>query len=92
MRLTSPPDAEAEGDYLVQVVRYTPQETVAIRRGENAGQNLSYAHIVNDWAVVGRWDGSEALNLRAAAEGDDPVVVIIQQAGFGPILAAAELR
>ncbi|MEJ6402343.1 DUF1223 domain-containing protein [Yoonia sp. 2307UL14-13] len=85
-------DADEEGDYLVQLVRYTPQETIAIRRGENAGRELSYANVVRKWDVVGRWDGSSALNLRAAAEGDEPVVVLIQQAGHGAIVGAAQLR
>ena len=80
------------GDYLVQLVRYTPQETVAIGRGENAGLNLSYAHIVKSWDVIGRWDGRTALALETNAAGSEPVVVIVQQASHGPIVGAAELR
>ncbi|EBA11416.1 DUF1223 domain-containing protein [Roseobacter sp. CCS2] len=80
------------GDYIVQLVRYTPEETVAIRRGENAGRNLSYANIVTSWDVIGRWDGRVALALETNAAGDSPVVVIIQQAANGPIVGAAQLR
>ena len=80
------------GDYVVQLVRYTPQETVAIRRGENAGREFNYAHIVTTWDVIHRWDGANALALDAAAAGDDPVVVIIQNTGQGAIVGAAELR
>lgn len=80
------------GDYVVQLVRYTPQETVAIRAGENAGREFNYANIVTTWDVIHRWDGVNALALDAAAAGDDPVVVIIQNTGEGPIVGAAELR
>ena len=80
------------GDYVVQLVRYTPEETVAIRRGENAGRNLTYANIVTSWDVIGRWDGRTALALEADAPGDSPVVIIVQQATNGPIVSAADLR
>lgn len=80
------------GDYVVQMVRYTPQETVAIRRGENAGREIKYAHIVTSWDVINRWDGANALALDAAAAGSDPVVVIIQTVAQGAIVGAAELR
>ncbi|MCK0094175.1 DUF1223 domain-containing protein [Yoonia sp. F2084L] len=82
----------ARGDYVVQLVRYTPEETVSIRRGENAGRNLSYANIVTSWDVIGQWDGRSALALEALANGDSPVVVILQQGANGPIVGAAELR
>jgi len=80
------------GEYVVQLVRYTPEETVAIRRGENAGRNLRYANIVTSWTVIERWDGSAPLDLVAQAEGDAPVAVIIQHATNGPIVGAAQLR
>ncbi len=82
----------AGGDYVVQLVRYMPEQTVSIRRGENAGRNLSYANIVTSWDVIGRWDGRSALAIQAEAAGDDPIVVIVQQATDGPIVGAAELR
>ncbi|PJI92193.1 hypothetical protein BC777_1038 [Yoonia maricola] len=80
------------GDYVVQLVRYTPEETVSIRRGENAGRELSYANIVTSWDVIGRWDGRAPLALEADAPGDSPVVVILQHATNGPIVGAAELK
>ena len=84
--------AAVRGDYVVHLIRYTPEETVAIRRGENAGRTLSYANIVKSWDVIGRWDGRAALALAASAAGPDAVVVIVQQAGHGPIVGAAQLR
>lgn len=80
------------GDYVVQLVRYTPYETVLIRRGENAGRNLNYANVVTSWDVISRWDGRSALSLVAPAAGNDPVVVIIQHASNGPVVGAAQLR
>lgn len=80
------------GNMVVQVVRYSPEETVAIRRGENAGKTLRYNNIVTSWEAVGRWNGASTLAITAAAGGSDPIVVIIQGDRNGPILAAAEIR
>jgi len=80
------------GQMVVQVVRYTPQESVAIRRGENAGKTISYNNIVNSWETAGTWDGARPLSISAPAAGADPIVVIIQRDKHGPILAAAEIR
>ncbi len=90
VRITAAPGHR--GDYVVQLVRYTPEETVLIGRGENAGREVSYANIVNSWTVLSRWDGTTALALDADASGSDPVVVIIQQIRSGPIVGAAQLR
>jgi hypothetical protein len=76
----------------VQVVRYTPRTTVQIKRGENVGKTVVYANIVTKWDVVGTWDGKSPLSLSSATAGNDPVVVIVQTAGHGPILGAARLR
>ena len=84
--------AATRGDYVVQLVRFTPEETVTIRRGENAGHTFSYANIVKSWDVIGRWDGLAALTLDAAAAGSDGIVVIVQQAGHGAIAGAAQLK
>ena len=77
---------------VVQIVRYKPTETVTIQRGENAGKTIDYANIVTDWRQAGDWDGTSDLTLDLKAPGDDPVVIIIQEPGPGPILAAAVLR
>jgi len=84
--------AAPSGDMVVQLVRYTPEETVEIRRGENAGRSLTYANIVTAWQVLGEWDGAEPLSIDTELSGAAPVVVLIQQAGHGPVLAAARLR
>jgi hypothetical protein len=81
-----------EGDLLIHLVRYEPRETVAIRRGENAGRTYTYHNIVTSWETMARWNGQDALAVRHDAPGDRPIVVLVQKAGYGPILAAARAR
>ena len=88
-------EAEANGEtgpMVIQIVRYRPLETVAIKRGENAGRELSYSNIVESWDVVAEWDGKKPIRLRAPARGDLPVVAIVQGREHGRIMAAARLR
>jgi hypothetical protein len=77
---------------VVQVVRFRPAATVAIEAGENAGHTLDYANVVTDWQVVGRWSGAGDLSLAVPLPGPEPVVVILQEEGPGPIRAAKLLR
>ena len=77
------------------MLRYSPLERTKITRGENAGHVMDHANVVQDWQVVGDWDGGAPLSLQAEAPGDLPVVVLLQRqekGGPGPILAAARLR
>jgi hypothetical protein len=76
----------------IHMLRYTPLRTTEIKRGENRGRTLDYANVVEDWTVLGRWDGRTPLTMNAPVTGDKPVVVIVQQRNAGPILAAARLR
>jgi len=77
---------------VVQLVRYTPLQTVAIERGENRGKTLEYANVVHDWQMVGKWDGRAPLLLSVDSAEGGPVVAIIQAATHGAILGAARLR
>lgn len=77
------------GRYSVLVVAYRPSETVAIRRGENAGKTITYHNIVLDLSEVGRWNGQGSYNTTATVPATDEVAVLIQGEGHGPILAAA---
>ena len=77
---------------VVQVVRYSPHETVDIRRGENAGRQLSYANIVTNWDIVGEWQGRGDLSLTVNVSGEAPIVVIVQEQGPGTVMATAVLR
>ncbi len=74
----------------VYLVRYQPEVTVDIGRGENAGRTVTYYNVVQSWEEVGRWAGTDPLSTRVDAVGEGEWVVIIQQAEFGEILAAAK--
>jgi hypothetical protein len=76
----------------VHLVRYTPEQTVEITRGENAGRTITYHNIVTDWRVLGQWTADAPLAMDATVTGDDPVIVIIQKAGNDTIVAAARLN
>ncbi|WP_375172753.1 DUF1223 domain-containing protein [Pseudooceanicola sp.] len=80
------------GPLMVQVIRYQPEASVEITRGENAGNKLTYTNIVTDWQVLGEWDARAPFAAEVPAKGEKPVVVLIQHKGPGPIEAAARLR
>ncbi|WP_224824502.1 thioredoxin family protein [Cognatishimia sp. MH4019] len=79
-------------DMVVYLIRYSPRETVDVRRGENRGHTLTYANVVTDWQQVEEWDGAEPLRVFAQATGTAPVVVIVQRKGYRDVLGAAQLR
>lgn len=85
-------DPGVPGRYDVQLVRYQPLQSVDIGRGENAGQVFEYANVVTSWDVLGEWSGITPLDMRATAQGPQPVVVIVQKSGHGAIVGAAQLR
>ena len=80
------------GPFLLQLIRYRPVETVDIHGGENAGLTMRYANIVTSWEPLGSWDMMTPLQFSVDLPGDEPAVVIIQEAGQGEIVAAARLR
>jgi hypothetical protein len=75
----------------VQLIRYTPEETVTIERGENAGKTITYHNIVTSWEGLGEWQANVPLELTAPFGGDQPGAVILQTAGPAAILAAARI-
>ncbi|HCP81566.1 MAG TPA: DUF1223 domain-containing protein [Octadecabacter sp.] len=77
---------------VVQLIRFSPEETVDVRRGENAGRTLTYSNIVTQWSAVGEWSGSGDLSMNVTISGDSPVVVIVQEPGPGAVMASAVLR
>jgi len=89
LTITAAPTGLSVGASVVQVVRYEPEQTVSIRRGENAGRKISYGNIVVDWQVVGKWNGRGTFRKNITVTGSLPIVVIIQKVKNGPILAAA---
>lgn len=86
------PIAGAKGPIRVQLVRYSPLESVKIERGENAGKTITYHNVVKSWQVIGKWDGASPLAMEAPAPGAAPLAVILQADGPAKIFAAAALR
>jgi len=76
----------------VYLVQYIDEKPVTISRGENSGKTITYSNIVQSWINAGRWSGEGKLHLEAPVSEDMPLVVLLQQAGFGPILAAQMLE
>ncbi|MEX0970357.1 MAG: DUF1223 domain-containing protein [Paracoccaceae bacterium] len=75
----------------VFLVRFTPQQTVDITHGENAGRSITYVNIVRDWNLAAEWDGRTPLTLSLDALGDEHWALIVQADGTGPVLAAMML-
>ena len=90
--VTLKPRGGEVGEVVVQLVRYRPEADVEIERGENAGRTIAYRNIVTVWRPIATWNGRTPMKLAAPISGPEPVVVIAQEAGYGPILAAARLR
>jgi len=80
------------GTCAVQLVRYRPQATVEVTRGENAGRTLNHANVVTDMTLLADWDMAGPLALDVPLTGDLPAVVVIQQGRFGPVQAVARVE
>lgn len=81
-----------DGTVQVNLVHYLPDRSVSITRGENAGRTIQYRNVVTGIDTLGTWDGKRALSLSAPVKAGEPVVVLLQRAAFGQIVAAAQLR
>ena len=93
IRATSRDGAALPGPFDVQLVQFLESEGVDIEGGENAGRNMTYTNIVTDWRTVAHWDGLTPLDLEITdLAPDQPVAVIVQEAGTGPVVTAAELH
>lgn len=90
--LTIACDGAMAGDMDVFVVSFLPERTVDIRRGENSGKRLTYYNVVTGWTEAARWDGRDALLIETPAPGPGPLVVLVQKAHAGPIVAAARVE
>lgn len=81
----------------VWLVTFDDRHDVDIERGENSGKTLSYYNVVRRIERIATWDGRTALDVpvdmrQAWADGRDGCAVIVQTAGFGPVLGAARIR
>ncbi len=71
------------------------EKQVKIGRGENSGKSVTYHNIVRKTRHIKDWNGKEqtvTLDLETLMqEGRDGCAILIQERGFGPIIAALEI-
>ena len=87
------PASDPGGPAEIWLMLVDQAHTVAIRSGENSGRTLTYHNVVREIVSLGTWDG-EARRIPLSLVGADGTrrdgcVVIVQEAGLGPILGAA---
>jgi hypothetical protein len=76
----------------VHVVRYAPELTTSIARGENSGRTLTYTNVVTQWSTIAMWSGDSAeLSMPMMGDAGHGTAVIVQDGAVGPVLAAVAL-
>ncbi len=89
--ITVRPRGRNVAEAAVYLVGYSDGEEVAILRGELRGRTLNYVNIVESWETIANWDGRSAISIQTQNLGDLNYVVIVQEAGQGPILTSARV-
>ncbi len=92
IRVTVAPAAQSAAASELYLVRFQPQATVRIGKGENAGREITYSNVVTDWHLAEYWDGAAREEYDLPVMGDQPVAVLLQRRGQGPVIAAALAR
>lgn len=73
----------------VMFATYLSEAKVGVKRGENAGRELTYHHVVKALRHATDWNGRDAINV-TINDLEGPVVVFLQRGAAGPVLAAAQ--
>ncbi len=79
----------------VLLVLYDRRHETPVSRGENRGRTVVNHHVVRHIRPIGKWDGS-AIQISLSEsdvlgdDGRDGCVIIVQAAGQGPVITAAE--
>ena len=84
--------SDVTGPMDVHVLQVMPVHATKITKGENRGKTIEYSNIAHNWRLAGTWDGQSPLEMSVEVAGDDPVVILIQEAGAGAIVAAARVE
>ena len=71
------------------MVTYSNSSTVAIKRGENSGRQITYRHAVSGVRNIGKWSGS-AKQIKIAHGNGDNCAILLQRGASGPIIGAAK--
>lgn len=82
--------ASIPGD--LHVVRYMPEVSRDILRGENADRKIVYTNTVMAWDTVAEWDGTSELRASYTASAEGEFAVILQAKNIGPVLAARKVK
>jgi len=90
--ITATAEGGSVGRAVIQIVRYVPEKTVSIEAGENAGRKIVYTNIVTEWRPLTQWNGRGTITANTVVTGAEPIVVLVQSLGLGPIIAAEVLR
>jgi hypothetical protein len=83
---------QTSGSYRVSLIGYSDGETVAIKRGENAGKSISYANTVRQLVDLGDWNGRSVTTLRHEKPEGAHAAVLVQKDGMGPVVGAARVK
>ncbi len=89
VEIAARPAGAPVGKVVVLLMRFTPEQTVMIKRGENAGRTIRYVNIVTDMAVLTTWNGADPMEMTAPFPAGDAGAVLLQREGPGEIVAAA---
>ena len=73
------------GKATVILVSYSGSATVPIARGENAGRQITYRHVVTSFRNIGEWNGKPM----TVSAGGGSCAVLLQRPGQGQIIGAA---
>jgi len=88
--------AAPPGGASVWLAVYDERQETAVKRGENAGRELSNANVVRRLERIGTWTGQRVeipMDFAgAAARGRYACAVIVQAGEHGPVLGAAKMR
>ena len=77
------------GSANVYMITYSNRSTVAIKRGENTGRQVTYRHAVSGVRNIGKWSGTSKQITVDHGNGDN-CAILLQRGVSGPIIGAAK--
>jgi hypothetical protein len=89
LRVVVEPGEGAVSDASVSYVLLAHPQTIAISRGENRGQEITYHNVVRAWMMLGSWHGEPLSWAIAAPQDARSIVVLVQEKESRAILGAA---